>query len=248
MADVTDIIEYYSNLLIIQYNQKPKAKATIEAFVNELLASGILFDIRDAFNIETAVGVQLDILGKYVDLDRFYQGQTLEGYFSFIEYDEVVSPPADRIGFTDYTDYETKDGDWLIYSDVLSEDLELNDEDFRFLIKLRIIQNHSNHSHKSIDDNIFAFFGSDVRADSAGNMLMYYFVPRNKSAIISVALQKEILPKPMGVGLRYAIEGDEDFFGFATYSETPPLNVGFANYSDYDTKEGDTLRYKNLIS
>lgn len=248
MADVTDIVEYYSNLLIIQYNQKPKARATIEAFVNEILASGILFDIRDGFNVDTAIGVQLDILGKYADIDRFYSGQDLDGYFSFIEYDEVAAPPSDRIGFTDYTDYETKQGNWLLYSDVLGVNLSLNDDDFRFLIKLRIIQNHSNHSHKSIDDSMFAFFDTEVRADSDGHMRMYYFVPRDKSAIIQVALQKKILPKPMGVQLLYAIEGDENFFGFATYDSTPPLNVGFANYSDYDTKEGDTLRYNNLIS
>jgi len=248
MADVTDIIDYYADLLIIQYNQKPKAKATIKAFVEEILSTGILFDIRDAFNLDTAIGVQLDTLGKYANIDRFYTGQTLDGYFTLIKYDEVASPPADAIGFTDYTDFETKVGDWLIYPDILSDNLSLNDDDFRFLIKLRIIQNHSDHSHKSIDDSIFAFFGNEIRADSVGNMEMFYFVPRNQAAIISVALQKKILPKPMGVDLKYAIEGDEDFFGFATYDTIPPFAIGFANYADYDTKEGDTLRYNNLIS
>lgn len=246
--DISEIVEYYANLLIIQYNNKPKAKATIELYVNELLAEGLLTDIRDGFNIPTAIGVQLDTLGKYADVDRFYEGQILEDYFSFISYDETASPPADRVGFSDYEDFSLKVGDTLIYPNILSDSLSLNDEDFRFLLRLRIIQNNSNHSHKSIDDSIFNFFGDTVRADSLGDMVMLYFVPRDQAAIVSVALQKEILPKPMGVKLQYAIEGDEDFFGFATYEATPQLNVGFSNYIDYNTKEGDTLRNTNLIN
>ena len=57
MADVTDLIEFYQNLLIIQYNEKEKAKATIGLLSETILADGILFDIRDGFNLDTAVGV-----------------------------------------------------------------------------------------------------------------------------------------------------------------------------------------------
>lgn len=246
--DIQSIIDYYANLLIIQYHDRPKAKATIELIVRELISDGILLDIRDAYSVETAVGVQLDVIGKYVGLNRFYKGQNLSGFLSFINYDEVDAPPVLRVGFSDYTDFDTKVGRFLTYFDVLSSDLVLNDDDFRFLIKMRIIQNHSDHSHKSIDDSIFAFFGDEVRADSEGNMVMYYFVPFTLSELIKVAIQKEVLPRPMGVRLNYIIPEQYPFFGFATYDNTPVFNTGFSNYADYDTKLGETLNFNKLIN
>lgn len=248
MANVDDIVSYYADLLIIQYHNKPKAKAMIELFAREVLASGIMFDVRDGYDLETAVGVQLDVIGKYVGVDRFYTGQVLDNYFSFIDYDEVTSPPAGRIGYSIYSTFETKVGRFLTYYGVLSSGLVLSDDDFRFLIKLKIIQNNSNHSHKSIDDSIFAFFGDTVRPDSGGNMIMDYFVDVNAAAIVGVAIQKKILPKPAGVRLNYVIEETSTFFGFISYDTTPVFNTGFTDYTGYDTKVGETLNYSKLIS
>lgn len=248
MALIDELIEYYTNLLIIQYNNKPKARATIEAVAAELLANAIYFDVEEGYNIETAVGVQLDTLGKYADIDRFYTGQEFENTFSFIIYDEVDAPPADRVGFADYTDFETKVGNWLNYNKLLSNDLSLNDDDFRILLKLRIIQNNNNHSHQAIDAAIFQFFGTNLIPDSDGNMVMDYFVEDNNVAILDAAKQKDVLPRPAGVKLRYFIEKEFPFFGFATYDNLTPTDIaGFADYSDYDTKEGETLRYLKLL-
>lgn len=249
MADsltLKEIADYYVNCLIVQYHDKPKAQETIRLLVNSLLADGILFDIRDGYGLETAIGKQLDILGKYAGVDRYYEGQDLTGYFAFTDYSEVT-PDSGKRGFSTYSDFETKSGKWLIYDNTLSIDLALNDEDFRILIKLKIIQNNSDHSHKSIDDSMYIFFGSDVRADSDGNMTMYYFVPVSKTEILKVAIQKDILPRPMAVSLNYLIEELDGFFGFTSYSGTG-TEIGFSNYSDFDTKSGQTLAYSNLTT
>lgn len=246
--EIQNIIDYYCNLLIIQYHNKTKARAQIELFIRELLANGIIFDVRDGYDVDTAVGAQLDIIGLYVGVDRFYQGQVLEDFFSFIDYEEEPAPPSDRIGFADYTDFETKLGRFLTYPFVISSDLVLPDEDYRVLIKLKILQNNINHSHKSIDDAIFKTFGDEVRPDSDGNMTMYYFVPYNMSEIIRVAIQKDLLPRPAAVRLNYVIEETSVFYGFATYSGEPVFTEGFTDYTDYDTKEGETLKYSKLIS
>jgi len=83
---VNEIVDFYTNLLIIQYNQKPKARATIAAMVREMIANGVLFDIQDGFNLETATGTQLDILGKYIGIDRFYLDNEFNGaYFGFAD-------------------------------------------------------------------------------------------------------------------------------------------------------------------
>lgn len=194
--------EYYSNLLILQYHNKPKAKATIEAVVN-LLPDELIQEVINGFDIETAEGKQLDILGEYIGVDRFY---------------------------TDEGEIKT-----------------LDDEDYRIILKLKAICNTSNLSHKSLDESLYNFFQNTVRMDSEGNMEMTYFVPKNKTPIILAAIQKEVLPKPMGVRCSYIIEYDKKFFGFCTYNNQYAVyKTGFRRYNN-PNKEGEMLTYNKRI-
>ncbi|MDR2674459.1 MAG: DUF2612 domain-containing protein, partial [Opitutaceae bacterium] len=61
-----EVIQYYVDLLIIQYRQKPRARATVAAFVRAAVADGLPPALADAFDIDTASGAQLDILAKYI--------------------------------------------------------------------------------------------------------------------------------------------------------------------------------------
>lgn len=193
---------YYSNLLIMQYHNKPKAKATIEATVG-LLPDDLIMEVINGFDIETAVGKQLDILGEYVGVDRYY----------------LVDNHAEL----------------------------LNDEDYKILIKLKAISNTSDLSHKSLEESLYNFFGNSVRMDSAGNMEMTYFVPKNKTPIIQAAIQKEVLPRPMGVRCSYIIEYDKRFFGFCTYqNQTAVYKTGFRTYNN-PNKVGEVLTYSKRI-
>lgn len=67
MSEYTD---YYADLLILQYKTQPKARATISALTDKVIADGLLLDVINGFNLDTAVGKQLDILGKYIGLSR----------------------------------------------------------------------------------------------------------------------------------------------------------------------------------
>lgn len=193
---------YYSNLLILEYHNKPKAKATIEACV-ALMPDDLLREVLDGFDIETAVGKQLDVLGEYVGVDRYY----------------LVDNQAEL----------------------------LSDEDYRILIKLKAISNTSNLSHKSLNEALYNFFGNAIRMDSEGNMEMTYFVPKNKTPIILAAIQKEVLPRPMGVRCSYIIEYDKKFFGFCTYqNQTAVYKTGFRTYNNPD-KAGEVLTYSKRI-
>ena len=193
---------YYSNLLIMQYHNKPKAKATIEATVG-LLPDDLIMEVINGFDIETAVGKQLDILGEYVGVDRYY----------------LVDNQAEL----------------------------LNDEDYRILIKLKAISNTSDLSYKSLEEALYNFFGNSVRMDSVGNMEMTYFVPKNKTPIIQAAIQKEVLPRPMGVRCSYIIEYDKRFFGFCTYqNQTAVYKTGFRTYNN-PNKVGEVLTYSKRI-
>lgn len=200
--DINEIVDYYSNLLIIQYNNKPKASATIQLMVTELIANGILFDIRDGYDIDTAVGAQLDILGKYIGVNRIFQDNILTNMFSLETYTESDPTLEDRWGFVTYANFATTLENGVVnYQSVLTTNFLLNDADYRTLLKLKIIQNYSNGSHKQIDDAMFAFFGNEITVVQNATMQMTYTVPFNLSAVLNAAIVLGVLPKPIGVKL-----------------------------------------------
>lgn len=70
MAEIDDLVGYYSNLLIKQYHDKAKAKATVEAVVRGMLSDLVFKAVGEAFDLTSASGAQLDILAKYVGVKR----------------------------------------------------------------------------------------------------------------------------------------------------------------------------------
>lgn len=66
-----DLINYYANLLILQYIGQPKAYATIQTLVTPVIMDQLPALAQTAFNMDgTAVGAQLDVLGKYAGVTR----------------------------------------------------------------------------------------------------------------------------------------------------------------------------------
>lgn len=202
MADREQYSDYYANLLIMQYHNKPKAKATIKASTLSI-PDTLIQDVLNGYDIETAVGAQLDTLGQYVGVDRYY-----------------VDNGTPEV---------------------------LPDDDFRILVKLKAISNTSDLSHKALEQALYNFFGNTIRMDSSGNMEMTYFVPKNKTPIIQAAIQKEVLPRPMGVRCSYIIEYDKKFFGFCTYdNQFAVYKTGFRTY-DNPNKVGEVLTYDKRV-
>lgn len=65
-----DQIQYYANLLIIQYRNLPKAQATVQVLARDALIDNLPISVRDAFVNGLAVGKQLDVIGKYAGVSR----------------------------------------------------------------------------------------------------------------------------------------------------------------------------------
>jgi hypothetical protein len=237
MSRLTDIIDYYVNLLIIQYHNKPNARATIDAIASELMANDIYTDVLNGYDVDTAVGVQLDVIGKYADIDRFYFNYELtDYYFGFADAADIGGTSANIVGFDDAASPD-KEGLFLDAFDVVSNKLRLNDAAYRTLIKLRIIQNHSTHDTNSISSSLFQFFGDDIIMTDNYDMTITYFIGENASELIQAAIQKEVLPRPAAVGLQ-VIDGNK-FFGFADATDidkTGDYVVGFndaTTFNDY---------------
>lgn len=68
-----ELINYYADLLILQYLGKPKAYATIQTLVTPVVMDQLPTQVQAAFNLlgdSIASGVQLSILGKYAGVTR----------------------------------------------------------------------------------------------------------------------------------------------------------------------------------
>lgn len=189
-----EIIQYYADLLILQYKDKPKAYDTIKNVVTPFIMDKVALDVRDAFNVDTAVGDQLDILGKYVGCQRINKTFTTT--------------------------------------------VTLDDDDFRVLIKMKIIQNNSGSSLSDIQDLIFTYFPNILLVFDYQNMQMnYYFLTSAGSLdLAQVFVKTGALPKPMGVqlGALMYLPSMDNIFGFRTYDIAPGTISGFNTYSVYN--------------
>jgi hypothetical protein len=65
-----DVVDRYKDLLILQYRQKTRARATVDLFVRSIVSDLFSMQVQDSFNFDYAIGIQLDLLGKYIGVER----------------------------------------------------------------------------------------------------------------------------------------------------------------------------------
>lgn len=78
--DLINLIEYYVNLLILQYKGLPKAEETIRTNAKQLTLDGLTYEVMNAYNIDNAVGKQLDVIGRIVGVKR--EGYGFDSYIT----------------------------------------------------------------------------------------------------------------------------------------------------------------------
>lgn len=187
--------KYYINLLIKQYHNKSKAKGTIETLTESecLSYNNIISKLNSSFNIETATGKQLDLIGKIIGRSRIFEG---------IEFEETDTPNG------------------------------LDDETYRTLLKMQIINNFMSKSIESITEATFNFFGDKVIFINNTNMTINYILIGNAESnlIKVVAFDKSILPAPAGVSVDYIVDiPTKNIFGFSRNNKpTRSIIVGFS--------------------
>jgi hypothetical protein len=102
MATLTQYLDYYQSLMAYQYRGLPRASETIRNYVAQAVAGNFLETLNTAFNLETAVGPQLDTIGKYVGVGRQTAVPIDTPYFGFWDYTETIPANQNPNGFYDY--------------------------------------------------------------------------------------------------------------------------------------------------
>ena len=202
-ASLKELQDYYANLLIIQYHNKPKAIATIKSLVKFLFADMILFQIRDGFNIVNepfAVGEQLNCIGEWVGINRIYNaGQPLYPWFSLINAEQTTTDIWQG-GFQDWNEEIVEDGGFLGFDDLVvgANKTTLTDGSFLALIKLKIIKNSSTHTMGDLDKRFHEYFGDDIYITWDGMYLTYNYTNKY-NAVMEIGKIKNAIPIPTGM-------------------------------------------------
>lgn len=194
-----EIVAYYVNLLIIQYKTLPNATGTIQALATEVVADQIYSQVLNGFDLQTAIGAQLNVLADYVGAPRaiFAYDPTIP-YFAFPSYSG--STPA-NVGFAMYSDVTAPPDNWLSYTTAETEYV-LTDGQLRQLIAYLIAVHASDHTIASIDLILQAFFTTYCTLTDNENMtITYTHSLADPNFLFSIINELNLLPHPAGVGV-----------------------------------------------
>lgn len=217
----------YADLLIWQYRAKPKAKATAALFDNQIATSlQDTINLIDVLNIDKAVGVNLDLVGRHIGQSRVLQNYAPIGFFGF----------KDGLGAMPFSRKSKGGGRFYKYRYPIKQSVVLNDDDYRFLIKARIIRNYQTATLPNLIDALAFILGDACVVTDNYDMTVTIQIPEvYKTRFKEFALEElDILPR--GTGVKYnIIWGDlpiKKYFGF----NGAPNALGFSKAGDGGAK------------
>lgn len=187
---VEQVKEYYADLLILQYKLCTRARETIKLFAGMYLGDGVVFQLNDCLDIDTAEGAQLDLIGKILGVKRSIAGLTVgKKYFSF----ESAPTPY---GFSDKN--QLSEGYWKKYNNSIGSSTDLFDDDYRKLLKFKADFNLRGGSMAALDNLYYKHFGDDLKMTNNQDLSVTYTVS-NLTTVIQAAILCGYIKPPMGI-------------------------------------------------
>lgn len=134
----------YTSLITSEHNQQPNFMATVETLVSGFVDGiNLLNTIPASFSIDTAVGVQLDQVGKWVGFSRNVAIPLPPNYFQL----DVVGSGFDQ-------------GTWQGPGNPLSGLVVLDDDTYRTMLYIKVGANSWDGSLSKMQDIFMAVFSS----------------------------------------------------------------------------------------
>lgn len=188
----------YADLLIVQYAGKPNAVATIRLLSEQWRQS---FEgaasIPEMLNIDTAVGQNLDIVGKIVGQDRTLQAAVPREFFA---YEGNPITRGYRVG--------GKGGSrWYRHGDALKTAATLTDSEMRILIKARTIKNFSGCCMDDVERACEVLFGKTGYRITVSAPCVWTIATQGADPFVLFAAQElDALPRASGVRYEFIEE------------------------------------------
>ena len=171
--------------LITSFNQKPKFSAMVENLTSAYWSLIKLAQlISSLYNIDTAVGSQLDVLGQWIGFDRNIK--IPKQWFSFNE------------------PYEGFDiGNWYFFGDIPNSNVALTDQLYRVILKAKILVNifdGTRPSFEAILNQLFSFDNATFTITQTQPMVITVTVQQKVNQLIFFLLTSDAFNfTPLGV-------------------------------------------------
>lgn len=195
----------YMGLVTSFHRPKVKYNATLEGVVSKLVETGnVVGDLPEDFDLDSAVGVQLDVVGEWVGITRTITIPLPTPWFSF-----------------DTANRGLDEGVWKGPLSATKGISSLDDNDYRDIIRAKILSNHWDGTVSEVKNILDAFFlprGIDILIHDRQDMSMMLVVPgeRPNLLLLSIMDGAYIPVKPVGVKVNYILPSvsNQPLFGF----------------------------------
>jgi hypothetical protein len=203
----------YLTLVTPWYSTQPRFMNMMASLVQPLVdAQAMLAKLTLDFDLDTAVGVQLDVLGQWIGRTR-YVSVPITGVFFTFDNGITVAGDSPRTGLDQ--------GVWLGQYEPTDAITALDDETYRTILKLQAIANGWDGTLSSIEAVFNAVFPGVVVQDlgdtPTGLMSMDVLIPGEEmSSLLLAVLEQDFPIKPGGVHLSIieTTVSTEPIFGF----------------------------------
>lgn len=197
--------------LIWQYRGKPRARQTVGLLFSESRETWTsVITLASLLDIDKATGYGLDLIGRHVGLGRTLNAFIPKAYFGWQGADAAQ-------GF----------GDGVFYrlGGALNDSTRLDDDDYRFLLRARVLKNTQRPTLAAISDAIRYLLGPQAVVIDNLDMSMNIVVPEKMLTPLRLYAVRhlDILVRPVGVRYQLIMIQGERPFGWAR----DPMAFGF---------------------
>ncbi|MCA7083380.1 DUF2612 domain-containing protein [Cupriavidus sp. DB3] len=200
MAELTD----YTGLITSEHNQRPKFMAVVAALAQPMVdLMNVLGSMPGKFDLDKAVGVQLDDVGRWVGISRIIRTPLTDVYFSL---------DIDGLGFDQ--------GIWKGPFDPDTGLTTLDDDTYRLVIRAKIGANHWDGTMEGSVAILNSIFGDDTHVfiqDNQDMTMTIGIAGQQPSAVFLALVAEGYIPlKPEGVRVNLIIVSTDNapIFGF----------------------------------
>jgi hypothetical protein len=196
------------------HSDKPRFVNTVAVLVQPLIdAQDMLAKLTADFDLDTAVGVQLDQVGQWIGRTRYVETPVAGVFFSFNDSYDGTPGDSPRTGFNQ--------GIWLGQYDPVDQITALDDDTYRSVLKLQAIANQWDGTVPGIADDLDRVFPGTVIQDLGdtppGRMAMDVLIPGVLiNSLLLRVLEQDFPVKPSGVHVNFieSTVSTEQIFAF----------------------------------
>lgn len=183
----------YTQLITSEHNQKPNFVATVALTANGIAdITALIASLSNEFDIDNAIGAQLDVVGQWIGQGRQVQGILLVQFFGFAD-----DPTALTFG---ELNNPAIGGRFVELGDNGTSSAVLQDPEYRTILKAKIIANDFGGTIDELEDATNDIIGVPCQFIDPGTRVVMIIVSAEIDPVIQALLTGyDILPRPAGV-------------------------------------------------